>query len=441
MTRADRGRTVVVLAVALAVVGLVVTVWRPVAPTAPGGAVELARFDPAVLATIREYRAPRQVVALVATALQVLVPLAVAWTPLGRRWLRRLAGPRAHAPVRAGLSTAGVAVLVSVATLPLSAWSALVHEERWDLRVRSTTGWLRDWLVASSGRWLLLGVAVTVVAWAAHRWPRTWPYRLTLATTAATAVFVLVHPLLIQPLLLPTEPLPDGPVRDAVEEVLTIAGHEGAPIVVGQASLRTTRANALVTGLGPTERVVLYDTLLEVPTDRLAGIVAHELAHQEHGDLWRGALGSATLALPLLLGLRRLLGRAAARGGDIRGRTDPRLAALVVAAVVLVELATSPLVSAVSRRLEAAADHRAVVWTQDAGSLVRTVRAFVVRDLADPDPPRWAHLLWGTHPTPDQRIRAAVATAEQLGVEVPTLAEVMAEEADLAHPRLVDADR
>lgn len=447
----------VVLAVGLAVAGVVVTVWRPTAPTLAPVATDLADFDPAVVATIEAYRAPRVAVALAGSALQLVVPLAIALSPLGRRLLVRFAGERAHAPLRIGLLATATAVAMSLATLPLSAWSALVHEERWQLRVRTTTGWLRDWLVVSSGRWLVLGAGAAILAVAIRRWPRSWPYRATIGVTVVTGALVLLHPLVLQPLLLPTQLLADGPVRDAVEDVLAVAGHEGAPIVVGEASLRTTRANALVTGIGPTERVVLFDTLLQLPPDRLAGIVAHELAHQEHHDLLRGTLGAAALALPLLLVLRSVARRIAATSAEtteateadadpddraprrfVRGPTDPRLAAAAVAAVVVAELVTSPIVAATSRRLEAAADHRAIVWTQDADSLVRTVRAFVIRDLADPDPAAWRHVWWGTHPTPDRRIRDAVATATSIGVDVPTLAEVEADEADLRHPE-VDA--
>jgi hypothetical protein len=71
--------------------------------------------------------------------------------------------------------------------------------------------------------------------------------------------------------------------------------------------------NALITGLGPTEQVVLYDTLLELPAPQVAAVLAHELAHQEHADLARGTLLTATAALVGLLLLRRVLDGAVVR--------------------------------------------------------------------------------------------------------------------------------
>ena len=55
------------------------------------------------------------------------------------------------------------------------------------------------------------------------------------------------------------------------------------------ASRRTTAANAYVTGLGPTKRVVLFDTLLDrYSRDEIRVVVAHELAHVRHRDVPRG---------------------------------------------------------------------------------------------------------------------------------------------------------
>jgi STE24 endopeptidase len=422
-------------AVLLAVLGVVVTVWRPVAPTLPPGTPAQARFDPAVLATIAEYRAPRLALVPLLTLLLVAIPVALALWPRAHAVAARLTGDRAHAPWRGGLVAVLVAAVTWLLTLPVVAWLGIVHEGRWGFRTAAPLWWLRDQVLVAGGRWLAIGLGVVVLLAARARWPRSWPYRLTVVATLAAGLLVVVHPVLLQPLLLTTTPLPEGPARLAVEEVLEGSQVAGVPVVVADASRRTTRVNALITGLGPTEQVVLYDTLLELPPAQVAAVLAHELAHQEHADVARGTLLTATAAL---VGL--LLLRAALDGSWVRRRVaprapgDPRLVLVIVAAAAVLELLGTPVGGAVSRRIEAAADHRALELGAEPAEIVRTVRGFVVRDLAAPDPGRLVHLVYGTHPTPEDRIRAAVAAAARTGAPLPGVAELAAEERTVRHP-------
>jgi STE24 endopeptidase len=423
-----------VAAVALAAVGVAGTVWRPVAPDVGAVATDVDRFGPAVLEAVRAYRAPRYVVSVLATVLAVAVPVLLVVTARGRRVLARLAGPAASWWRVLGVAVA-VAVLTSLATLPLGVWSRIVHDGRWGFRTASAGRWAADWAIVVGGRAVLTGLLVTLLLAAAVRWPRSWPYRVTVAGTAVVAVFVLLHPVVVQPLLLPTVPLPDGEVRDVIEEVMARADDVDAPIVLGQASLRTTRVNAAVVGLGPTERVVVHDTLLELPSEQVAAVVAHELAHREHADLVRGVLLGAVALLAGALVLRAVLQRPWVRRElGSRGPADPRLAAVVLAVVAVIELVGAPVGNAVSRRVELAADARALELTGEPASLVRTTRAFAVRDLSAPEPPVLLHRYFGTHPSVGQRLRYAAAWADANGLALPTSQELAAEERDLAHP-------
>jgi STE24 endopeptidase len=87
--------------------------------------------------------------------------------------------------------------------------------------------------------------------------------------------------------------------------------------------------------------------------------------------------------------------------------------AAAVALILAAEVALAPLSAAVSRTVEHRTDVRSVVLSADPQAHVALLRAFVIDGLAEPDPPRWSVLLWATHPTPAQRIRAVGA------VEVP----------------------
>ena len=172
-------------------------------------------------------------------------------------------------------------------------------------------------------------------------------------------------------------------------------------MLVADASRRTTTANAYVAGLGPTRRVVLYDTLLDgrFTTGEILFVAAHELAHVERQHLWKGLAWFALLAVPGVFVLAWLT--------EWLGGLGPRLVPFGLAFAFVWILVTQPLANAVSRRYEAEADWLALQATHDPESGVALDRNFVRTGLADPSPPAWVRVMYGTHPTPLARIAMA----------------------------------
>src|SRR5690606_30506069 len=119
----------------------------------------------------------------------------------------------------------------------------------------------------------------------------------------------------------------------------------------------------------------------------------------------RGVALSAAAILVGALSLRWILGSPGLQVAvGARGPTDARMAAVVLAAVALGELASAPVANLVSRRVEAAADARAVELTREPELLVASTRVFTVRDLSDPDPPTLIRWLYSSHPTVSERV-------------------------------------
>jgi STE24 endopeptidase len=391
---------------ALAVLGVAALVTHPGAAL-PSGASAMATagldtFDVELLAEVAAYRSPRRVAGLVLLALSVGMPLGAAvLLARGDRRVRHVA-----------LWAAVIVLSTALARLPVVGWVRIVHDGRFKMRNQSPAAWLADHLLAVGTRAAAVAVAAVGVAALVRRAPRLWPAQLTVAATAVALLVVLLHPVVVHPLLLPERPLPEGEHRDAVALVVARSGMD-VPVTLGIASTRTPRRNAVATGLGPTRRIVLHDTLLELAPADVAALTAHELAHLEHRDLLRGALATAPVVLA-----GGLLGAVLLRRSG-RRRTDDAARVLVigVAFVLAAEAAATPLVAAQSRRIEVAADARAVVLAGAVEPLLVTLRAFTVDDLADPDPPRWSALL-STHPSVGERIRAALDVAEQAGLDV-----------------------
>lgn len=398
-----------VLATALAVAGVAAMVVRPVAPAVPTVpvAAQLTTFAPEVLDRVRAWVGPIRVAFWLRALVTLGLPVLLVATARGRRLVERLGGGRL-ATLRGALVPQVVALL---AALPLVWWISWHHAGVFGFR---TSGPVR-FVLETAGQ-LALGLVVTTVTvllllWLVRTRPRDWPAVGALLGTVLTALLVWVYPLVVNQVLYDPQPLQDASVRAAVEPVVERSRLPATEILVGEASVRTTRVNAFVAGLGPSQQVVLWDTLLELPERRIAVVVGHELAHAEHRDIPRGVLASGAGILVALvlaqLALRRL------GEGPLRG---PTAGAVTVVVLLVAQFVAQPVVAWESRRVEAAADARALELVRDPAAQVDLQRGFVIDDLADPEPPQWVRLL-SSHPTIAERIRRAAAFGVAEGLD------------------------
>jgi STE24 endopeptidase len=88
---------------------------------------------------------------------------------------------------------------------------------------------------------------------------------------------------------------------------------------------------------------------------------------------------------------------------------EPAAVPLALLVLVVLELASTPVYNLVSRNMEREADWVALETTRDPDGAVALFRHFTTESLNDPDPPRWAYLLFDSHPTTRQRIALAEA--------------------------------
>jgi STE24 endopeptidase len=335
----------------------------------------------------------------------VLVQLAVlaALVPLGPRLAARLRGPALARGVQ-------LLVLVVVATwlarLPVAV-AAHWWRRRYDL---SEAGYL-DRLLLDPWLELIGSVVVAAVALGAgmllaRRLGRRWWLAGAPALVAVGAAVVLLQPLLLAPNL---DPVRDPRLAADVRALGSEVGVTVDRVRVRRASERTTRVNAEVYGFGATRTVVLWDTLLDGRYARpeIRFLAAHELAHVEARHVWKGLGWLVLLAVPAVWLLARVV-----------RLDDPGQVPRAVLAVVAIQLALLPLVNAVSRRYEAEADWLAVRATDEPDAAEATFRRLVRTNLSQPDPPSWARVLLGSHPSVLERIetaRAARSSAPRAG--------------------------
>ncbi len=317
---------------------------------------------------------------------------------------RRLRDRLTRRPVAgAALAAAGLSVALTVAGLPLS---ALARERARDvgLVTQSWGGWAGDvaksqaigsGIAAAGGALLVVGM---------RRFGRAWWIPGAGVVVAFGVLSLYAGPVVLDPLFnrfTPAEPR----LREQVTALAAEAGVRVDRVLVMDASRRTTASNAYVTGLGRTKRVVLYDNLLkDFEPEEVRFVVAHELGHVRYRDVPNGLLYLALVAPFGVLAAARL---AAALGA----RPDARAVPAAALAFGLLVPGVGAISNQLSRAVERRADAFALRVTGDPRTQIAFQRRISVRNLGDPDPPAWAHALFGTHPTTLERIGAAEAAA------------------------------
>ena len=319
---------------------------------------------------------------------------------LAALWLlaRRAPDPRGPLLARAAATGALVFATIWLAALPVrlgAHWWRRRHEVSELGYLELVTGpWSTT--LGELGLAALAGLAIVAAGRLLGR--RAW-LGLWAAFAALALAYVLVYPSLLAPRL---RPLENRTLAAQIERLGERAGVGRTEVEVRRARERTRAVNAEAIGVGPTTRVILWDTLLapEVGRGEVRFAAAHELGHIARHHPWKGVAWFALLALPGAW----LLARAAVL-------RDPRALPRAALVLLLLQLATLPLANAITRRYEAEADAVALRLTRDGSSAEALYRRFARTSLTDPDPPRALHLLFDTHPTLVERIATARSRA------------------------------
>jgi STE24 endopeptidase len=359
----------------------------------------------------RRYHRPLYRALGVDLLLELGVLIAIVFGPPGDWLFGATAGPWWGRTLELAALVAGAGTLVR---LPLSMWRGWVYERRWGFSTQTLRGWLWDRVKGLVVGVALSGVALLALVGSARAWPGWWPAVAAPGAAALTLVLSLIAPIVFERLFNRFWPLPDASLASELRELSERAGVPVRTMLVTDASRRTRKHNAYVSGLGPTRRLVVFDTLLEqAPRGELRGVVAHELGHRRYRHVAAGTLlgmAGAAAGVLVLWGLLSWGGLVSAAGAS--GPGDPRVVPLVVLVLWLLELGALPFETWLSRRWERAADRFALELTGDGDALERMHRRLALANLADLDPPPLLYKLLFTHPTPPERVAAARLSSE-----------------------------
>jgi len=302
-----------------------------------------------------------------------------------------------------------LSLLNEIGSMPLGWYSGLIVERRYGLSTESLGHWATDEM-KSLGLGILLGCGGATLIYALIRLsPAWWWLSAGVLFTLIIVGLTNVAPILVMPLFYTVKPLD----REALRvRLVALAGRAGTHVVGAYEwglSSKTKKANAALAGIGGTRRILVSDTMLaEYSDEEIEVVLAHELAHHVHGDIWKGIVFESALMLAGFYLASRMLAGLSDRFG-FRGVADPAGLPVLLLAAGAVSLVMMPVAHAMSRAFERSADRFALDLTKNPAAFISAMRRLGAQNLAEEHPSRLVQWLFYSHPPVAERIAAARA--------------------------------
>lgn len=356
----------------------------------------LERPRPAVRDAAR-YGALRRALALTGIARSFAGATLLAYGPLGEV-LERNTG-RLPVWLRPVAFAVQGAIIDGILELPVDFAEDYAIEHRYGLSEQSIPSWLSDRFKQEA---IGAGIATLLAgafASAMRRWPSSWPYIASAAAVPLLLIANIVVPIYILPLFNTYRPI-EGPLEKRLRALADRFGVGDAEILRVDMSKQTKKANAFVTGIFGTHRIVVGDTLIEhFPEEEIEFVVAHELGHYVSKDSWRMIAMAEIAAIAILFGAF-----AAQRDRSMESAKRPRTLAQVQLWATLLAQVIRPAISAYARSREWAADRFALQTTRAPHTGAAAFRRLRDQNLAEDEQPAWFEFIFSTHPSLKARI-------------------------------------
>ncbi len=356
-------------------------------------------FEPSLLDETSSYERFLRWNGVVSQLVLLVVLSLYAWR--GWRFARESAAGRIGTGMLLGMI--GFA-LVWIAQLPFAAADVWWQRRHGIVQAGYLEWALENWFVLGAQFLFICLWLVITMALAAPLRDRWW-----LGAAPVFAALALLFAF-VTPYLVPDLRKPDPTLAADARRIARAEHLEEVQFRVQEIGDLTEAPNAFAAGLGPSRKVVVWDTLLRPPFERdeVRVVIAHEYGHHENQHIWKGLAWYALLSLPILF----VVARVAARWG---GLYTPRAVPVALLALVVAYLVVQPFDNLISRRMEAEADWAALETTRDPDAARELFEEFSETALQEPDPPEWAHLFFDTHPSIVERIAEADAWEQRKG--------------------------
>jgi len=300
----------------------------------------------------------------------------------------------------------GIYTLIS---LPLSYFAGFILPHRYEMSNQTVKGWIGDQIKGLLLGAVLGGLVLEIIYVVLRNFPDSWWIWAAGIMLIFSVILANLAPVLLFPIFYKIQPLEEEHT-ELVKRLTTLAENADTHIqgiFKFDISRRSKAANAALTGLGNTRRIILGDTLLnEFSVDEIETVIAHELGHHVHNDI---PIGIAVESVSTLGGF--YLASLGLNWGvsyfGLAGTADISAFPLFLLVMAVYGLITMPLGNAFSRWRERRADEYALRVTGKGQTYADAMTRLANQNLADADPDPWVEWLLYSHPALSKRIKMA----------------------------------
>ena len=329
------------------------------------------------------------------------------FTPISRKVRDAAARITTKPFLLAMIYIAVITVVIALIDFPLAYYSGFVVPHQFDLTDQSFGAWMTD-QVKELGVGMVIGSIVGALALFAIRRFRRWWLALWIGSIPLILLMVVIQPVVLDPLFNKFEPLRNAQLRGKLLDLASRAGIEGGRVYQVDKSKQTKTLNAYVNGIGPTARIVMWDTLLaELTEDEVLAVMGHEMGHYVLRHMWKGLAFTMALAFFVFFIGQKIHDRGLARYGakwGISGPGDPASVPWLMLIMVVMSFFLTPVGAAYSRWGEHQADVFALELTHLNEPMASAFVKLAENSKRDPNPHPFIKYWRYSHPPIAERI-------------------------------------
>jgi Zn-dependent protease with chaperone function len=337
----------------------------------------------------------------------LFVLLITGWTG----WIRDLAyrGAFQIYPLAVFLYVLMLVLISKVLSLGMDYYSFNL-EHRYQLSNQKLRGWVWDEVKGLLVSAVLAGLLVELLYFIIREFPQHWWIIAWAGFLGVVILLAQLAPVVLFPIFYKFEPLQDEELKLRLVRLGERAGTRVRGVYKWHLSEKSKKANAALTGLGNTRRIILADTLLDNYTpDEIEAVLAHELGHHVHKHILKGIGSQAAITFVGFWSANWALHYALDRWHIFETLSDFANLPLLVLTFTVLSFFLMPALNAFSRFNERQADRYAFQSIAGVAPFISSMNKLADQNLAERTPSRWVEWWFHSHPAIARRIAAAQA--------------------------------
>jgi STE24 endopeptidase len=333
------------------------------------------------------------------------VLLATGWTG----WLRDLAerGASQNYSVAVFLYVLMLLVISKALGIPVEYYGFQL-EHRYNLSNQRLLSWLWDECKSFLIGLFMASLVVELLYKLMRQSPQHWWVVAWVAFLGLVILLAQIAPIVLFPIFYKFEPLENEELKRRLIVLSQHAGTRVRGVYKWHLSEKSKKANAALTGLGATRRIILADTLLDnYSDDEIEAVLAHELGHHVHRHILKSIFVQAGITLFGFWLANEVLHYAVERRNLFETVSDFADLPLLILVATALSFLLMPALNAYSRFNERQADRYCFESVASVGPFISSMNKLADQNLAEKAPSRWVEWFLHSHPAISKRVAAA----------------------------------